>query len=65
MMVRKFTDSTPLLQELSRDLLRKSTGIYDTSMSFLEYLEANYYRFLLVYLQLEMIWDQCFIANGI
>ena len=33
MMVRKLTDSTPLLQELSRDLLRKSTGMYDTSMS--------------------------------
>jgi hypothetical protein len=33
MMVRKLTDSTLLLQELSRDLLRKSTGMYDTSMS--------------------------------
>jgi hypothetical protein len=35
MMVRKLTDSTLLLQELSRDLFSKSTGMYDTSMSSL------------------------------
>jgi hypothetical protein len=29
-MDRKLTDSTSLLQEISRDLLRKSAGMYDT-----------------------------------
>ncbi|KAH8690924.1 hypothetical protein BGW36DRAFT_420317, partial [Talaromyces proteolyticus] len=48
MMVRKLTDSTPLIQELSRDLLEKSTGM-----------------FLWVYLQLEILWDECFSDNEI
>jgi hypothetical protein len=36
MMDKELTDSTTLLEEIGRDLLRKSTGMYDTSMSFLK-----------------------------